>query len=136
MSLVEELVAQLGVSNDQAEGGAGLLFGLAKDKLADGDFSQLLDVLPDDVEALIGRAPSASAEASSGGMMGGIGAVADAIGLGDVADKLEDLGGLVGGFEKLGLDADMVSKFAATLIEFLKSRGGDQIVGLLQSILK
>lgn len=33
MELIQQLVSNLGVSEDQAKGGAGLLFNLAKDKL-------------------------------------------------------------------------------------------------------
>ena len=33
MELIQQLVSSLGVNEDQAKGGAGLLFNLAKDKL-------------------------------------------------------------------------------------------------------
>lgn len=137
MSLIEQLTSQLGVSNEQAQGGAGLLLQMAKEKLGSGDFSQLNDLIPDDVEALISAAPTADATASEGGgVMAGLGSVAGALGMGDIADKLGDLADLAGGFDKLGLDTGMVSKFATALMDFLKSKGGDQIVTLLQSILK
>lgn len=137
MSLIETLTSQLGVSSEQAEGGAGLLLQMAKEKLASGDFSQLNDLIPDDVEALMSKAPAAEAEGSTGGgIMGSLGSVAGALGMGDIADKLGDLGALAGGFDKLGLDTGMVSKFASALLDFLKSKGGDQIVTILQSILK
>ncbi len=137
MSLIEQLTSQLGVSNEQAQGGAGLLLQMAKEKLGAGDFSQLNDLLPDDVDALINAAPAAEAEGSTGGgIMSGLGSVAGALGMGDIADKLGDLGALAGGFDKLGLDTGMVSQFASALIDYLKSKGGGQIVAMLQSILK
>ena len=50
MSLIEALTQQLGVSSEQAEGGAGLLLQMAKEKLSEGDFSQLdSDLIPDDI---------------------------------------------------------------------------------------
>lgn len=136
MSLIEALTSQLGVSSEQAEGGAGLLLQMAKAKLGSGDFSQLSDLLPDDVEALIGKAPSAGAADAGGGIMGMVGAAADALGMGDAAEKLGDLGALSGGFDKLGLDSGMLTKFVAAVMDFLKSKGGDQVATLLQSVIK
>ena len=40
MSIVDEIMKQVGVSKEQAEGGLGLIFKLAKDKLGV-DFSQV-----------------------------------------------------------------------------------------------
>ena len=136
MSLIETLIEQLGVSNEQAEGGAGLLLQLAKEKLGAGDFSQLNDLIPDDIEALITKAPAAAGGDASGGLMGMVGAAAEALGVGDAAEKLGDLSALTGGFEQLGLDAGMLTKFVDAVMEFLKSKGGDQIVAMLQSLLK
>ena len=45
-ALIGALTSQLGVSNDQARGGAGSLFGLAKDSLSPGDFSSLSSAVP------------------------------------------------------------------------------------------
>ena len=41
MELIDQLTKSLGVSENQAQGGAGLLFKLAKDKLGAGDFSKI-----------------------------------------------------------------------------------------------
>ena len=38
MDLLQMLTSQLGVTQDQAEGGAGLLFKMAKEKLGSDDF--------------------------------------------------------------------------------------------------
>lgn len=136
MDLINDLVSQLGVSNEQAEGGAGLLFKVAQEKLASGDFSQIAEMIPG-IEDLINKAPAADAEASAGGgILGAIGGVADSLGMGDIADKLGDLAGVAGGFSKLGLDTEMVSKFATAILEFLKSKGGDSVVTILQTVLK
>jgi hypothetical protein len=39
--LIQQLVVDAGVSEEQAQGGAGLLFSLLKDKLSSGDFAQV-----------------------------------------------------------------------------------------------
>ena len=46
MELIEQLVGSLGVQEEQAKGGAGLLFQLAKDKLGDSEFAQVADCVP------------------------------------------------------------------------------------------
>ena len=57
MELIQQLVSSLGVNEDQAKGGAGLLFNLAKDKLGSGDFQQLTNAIPG-VQDLLGAAPA------------------------------------------------------------------------------
>jgi hypothetical protein len=43
LELAYQLVANAGVSEEQPQGGAGLLFGLLKDKLSTEDFAQVTD---------------------------------------------------------------------------------------------
>ncbi len=136
MELIEQLVSQLGVTNEQAEGGVGALLKMAQEKLSDGDFSQVGELIPG-LDDLIGKAPEAAAGGGDGGgLMGAIGGVAEAMGMGDAADKLGDLSSLSAIFEQLGLDTEMIAKFAAAVMEFLKSKGGEQVVTILQGVLK
>ncbi|MEM1304327.1 MAG: DUF2780 domain-containing protein [Planctomycetota bacterium] len=134
MELIEQLVAQLGVTTEQAEGGAGALFRLAQEKLSDGDFSQVANLIPG-LDELIGKAPAAPAD-GGGGLMGALGGMAEAAGLGDAAGKLGDLSSLTAIFESLGLDAGMITGFISAVIEFLQSNGGESIVAILQGVLK
>lgn len=136
MQLIDDLVSQLGVSNEQAEGGAGLLFQLAKEKLGGDDFAQVAGLIPG-IDDLIGKAPSAEAEASQGGsILGAIGGVAESLGLGDIADKLGDLAEVAGGFSKLDLDTDMISKFATLILGFVKEHGGEAVEAILKNVFK
>jgi hypothetical protein len=48
MDLISTLTQNLGVSESQATGGAGLLFKLAKDKLPAGDFAKVASAVPGD----------------------------------------------------------------------------------------
>ncbi len=123
--LIQMIISQLGVSEDQAKGGAGLLFKLAQEKLGGGDFSKLTDAIGS-VDDLIGAAP---AEGAVSGLLGGL---AGKLG----ADSLGDLASLVSGFKKLDLDAGMVQQFVPQILEFVKTKGGDEIMDLLQGILK
>ena len=54
--LIGQLVDLLGVTQPQAEGGAGAVFKQAKNNLSAGDYSQLLSALPG-IDSLIKSAP-------------------------------------------------------------------------------
>ena len=138
MELIQQLVSSLGVNEDQAKGGAGLLFDLAKEKLGAGEFQQIANQIPG-VGNLLGAAPEPSTAASAGGgMMGALGGAAAALGAGGLADKLGGLGNLAelaSGFSKLGLSSDMVGKFVPIVLSFVQSKGGDGVKGLLEKAL-
>lgn len=128
--LIGALVKQLGVTEGQAEGGAGLLFKLAKDQLG-GDFSKVTQAMPE-VQGLIGKAPESGGAAK---MLGGLASMLGGEG-GAAAGKLAGLASLAGGFSNLKLDSGMVAKFVPVVLEFVKSRKGQEIFALLASALK
>jgi Protein of unknown function VcgC/VcgE (DUF2780) len=128
MDLIQILVDQLGVDKSQASGGAGLLLNLAKEKLGDGDFSQISNMIPD-VGNLLSSAPKA------GGLGSMIGGVASALG-GEKTGGLADLASLAGGFSKLNLDSGMIAKFIPVILSFVSSKGGSQVKNILESALK
>lgn len=123
--LIAKLVAQLGVQEGQAKGGAGLLLKLAKDKLGT-DFAAVEKAVPD-AHGLIQAAP---AEGGAAKLLGGL---AGALGGGG---SLAGLASLASGFDKLKLDPSMVAKFVPVLLDFVKSRGGETVVALLSKVLK
>jgi hypothetical protein len=125
--LIQQLVAQLGVQESQAKGGAGLLFKLAQDSLG-GDFSKIASALPG-VSELIGSVPD-----SGGGLAGLAGGLLGKLG-GEHAKGLADLAGLAGGFSELKLDSSMIAQFIPVIISFAKSQGGGEIADLLAKAL-
>jgi len=73
MEIIELLTKNLGVGEDQAKGGAGLLFNLAREKLGENDFSELSQHVPG-INELIGTAPkSKGLGAALGGLASSIG---------------------------------------------------------------
>lgn len=122
LDIVQNLVAQLGISEDQAMGGAGLLFKKVQEHLSTQDFSEVMGALPE-VTQLINAAPS-----EGGGLMGMLGQV--------VGGKAGDLADLASGFSKLGLDANMIQQFVPILLSFVQQKGGTGVVELLQKVLK
>ena len=127
MELIQQLTESLGVDENQAKGGAGLIFKMAQEKLEDGDFAQLASAIPV-VQNLIGEAPE-----PSGGLAGALGGLAGAVGGGG---QLANLAALAGGFGQLGLNPTMISKFVPIILSFAQSKGGDQIQSILASVLK
>lgn len=128
MELIQLLTSQLGVSENQAKGGAGLLFKLAQDKLESGEFDQIVGAVPG-IESLMSEAPEAG-----GGLAGALGGLAGA--LGGNAGQLGTLATLASGFQSLDLDPTMVSKFAPVIMSFLQSQGGEGIQELLSKAMK
>ena len=125
MELIKLLVDQLGINKEQAEGGAGLLFNLAKKKLGDAGFKKIADAVPG-VQELLTSAPS------EGGVGGMLGKLAAKVGAGD----LGNLASLAGGFKKLNLDTGLIAKFVPVVLNFVGSKGGDTVKTLLESVLK
>lgn len=125
--LISQLVSQLGVQEGQAKGGAGLLLKLAQSKLG-GDFSKVSAAVPG-LQDLINSAPEAGgASKLLGGLVGALG--------GGKAGGLADLASLAGGFSQLKLDPQMISKFVPVILSFVQSKGGQEAVKLLASVLK
>ncbi len=127
MELISQLVESLGISEEQATGGAGALFSMAKNAMGDGDFSKLTDAIPD-VSNLLASAP----ESGGGGVLGALGGMASSLGIGD--GKASGLASLAGSFSSLDMDAGMVGKFVPVVLNYVKSMGGDTVSSLLGNI--
>jgi hypothetical protein len=147
--LVNALTSQLGVTKPQAEGGAGALFNLAKQRMAPDQFGQVQSQVPG-IDGLMGSAPGASSnsgsnEGSTGGGLAGmasgaLGSLGGGSGGGGSSDGgamggLGALAPLAGTFSSLGLSPDMASKFLPVVLQYLNSSGGGGAAGLLRSAL-
>ena len=104
-----------------------MLFKMAKEKLGDGDFSQIASAVPG-MEEMIGAAPE------SGGMAKAMGSLTS--GLGGKLGQMGSLAGVASGFSKLGLEKDMIGKFVPTILSFVQSKGGDSVKSLLANVMK
>jgi len=121
MELIENLTKQLGVSETQAQGGAGLILKQAREKLGGEDFVKVSSAIPG-IEGLISAAP-----AGGGGMLSGLGKTLGGAG---------GLAGLAGGFSQLGLDSSMIGKFLPVILSFVQSKGGDGVKSILEKALR
>ena len=127
LDLVGLLTKNLGVSNEQAEGGAGAIFNAASKNMSVDDFAKVTDSLPE-VTSLMN---SFSSGDSGSGSLGGLSSV-----LGKSGSSLSTLAGLSDTFSKFGLSSDMVGKFIPIVLEYAQSKGGSQIANLLKSALQ
>ena len=126
LGLVDLLSSQLGVSKDQAEGGAGSIFQLAKQNLSVENFSEIAKAVPG-IDQMIGAAPKTEGSSS---ILGGVSSM-----MGSSSSKLGGMAGLTSSFEKLGLTGDMVGKFTPVILDYVKNKGGEHVMNLLKGAL-
>jgi len=121
--LVGQLTKQLSITPQQATGGAGALFGLAKSRLSPADFSKISGVVPG-MSSFLKAAPS-----TSGGS--GLSSLA-----GELPGNVGGLASTAGSFEKLGLSPSMAGKFVPILTNYVHAKGGASTASLLSGALK
>lgn len=127
MNLVGLLMKNLGVSQNQAAGGAGAIFNTASQNLSTEDFAKVTAALPE-AQSLMDAAPVAD---EGSGALGGLSSVLD-----KKKSGATSLTALAGSFSKLGLSSDMVGKFIPVVLQYAKAKGGDVVSGLLKSALQ
>lgn len=126
-ALVNILSQQLGVSSQQAIGGAGAIFSIAKQGLPASDFGQISSVVPG-MPQILAAAPRI-ASSSTGGLLGAAGsALGASSGLGQLANAAI-------AFQNLGLGAGMVNQFIPIMLQYVQNQGGSATMGLLQRVL-
>lgn len=124
--LIGLLTGKLGVTDQQAEGGAGAIFDYAKQKLGAEDFSKVTDALPG-VDSLIGSAPESST------LTGKLGSSVPS--LGGQSSSAAGMASLAEQFSTLGLDSKMVNEYITVILDYAKSEGGETVMNLLKGAL-
>ncbi len=125
--LVGLLVKQLGVSEQQATGGAGAVFKSAQGSLEPNDYATLTTAMPE-ISGYVAKAPEVKKKSS--GWMSSASSL-----MGDSGKKAENASTLLDSFESLGMDGDMLAQFTPIIMDYVKKKGGDICVSLLQSAL-
>lgn len=125
-SLTGILMERLGVTQAQAEGGAGALFQAAKQRMTDSAFQQLRQAVPG-VDDLLAAAPEQSSAVDRLGS--GISSmVGEDSAIGNAAS-------LISAFQQLDLSQGMVSQFTPIVVDYVRQQGGPQLANLLQIAL-
>ncbi|HUH65889.1 MAG TPA: DUF2780 domain-containing protein [Syntrophales bacterium] len=125
--LVQLLTKDLGVTEKQASGGAGSIFNLAKQNLSAGDFAQVSKAVPG-INSMMAAAPKSE---GATGMLGGASSL-----LGGGASSVDKAAGLAGSFSQLGMNAGMVNQFMPIIMNYVKAKGGQHTMQLLEGALK
>lgn len=123
--LVKILEKRLGVTAEQAAGGAGAIFSFAQRRMSANDFRKLADATPA-ISDLIGKSPRFD-PAVGGGLIGWISKYIGGLG------ALRPLGPV---FRQLDLERDSVMRFVDILIQFAEEEGGPQVAAALTKALK
>lgn len=126
--LINMLTSQLGISAEQASGGAGALMNYAKQSLDAEKFAEIANAVPD-LAGLVDAAPAATEGSSAAGQL------ASALGESDSAGTLNKLAGLQGGFDKLGMSPEQITQFVPVVLDYAKSMGGDAVSAILKQAL-
>ena len=126
-SLTDTLVKQLSISNEQAQGGAGALFQLAKSKLDAGQFAELSKAVPE-IDSLLSAVPKPS------GALSGLAQDASSA-LGEANNPYGNLAGLATTFTALNLSPDQVDEFVPVVVDYVRAKSGALTANMLQSAL-
>ncbi len=121
--LVETLTSRLGISDQQASGGAGALLALAQASLSGKEWGQLTSLIPQ-AGALAGKVDLSQFD---GGTLGAIGDL-----LGD--DSGPSMANVMGAFDNLGLDVTSISSFVPVILDYLQQQGGAELVDTLTQL--
>jgi hypothetical protein len=120
-SLTGLVTAQLGVTEQQAQGGLGTLFSVAQSTLDGADFQQLSEHVPE-MASLLGAAPEVSERTKGISSL-----VAET---GKYGDALKSGNEAYAQFKTLGLDAAQIPQYIEITNQFLKKQGGTDIASL------
>ncbi len=116
--LLNTLGTQLNVTPQQAVGGTGALLGLAKNKLAGNDYSQLTKSVPG-----LDQLSGSSALGSLGGLGGMLGNSGSNSAVGSALGNVQSMGDVNKAFGALGMDSGMVGQFVPVILQYLGQQG-------------
>jgi hypothetical protein len=119
------LTKQLGVTPQQATGGAGAIFSLAKNNLSSADFGKLASAVPG-MGGFLNAAPKPQNDAASSAASSAASALGPVTG-GAAGGAAANAGGLLSlgsSFKSLGLSPEMATKFAPVMQQYLASKSG------------
>jgi Protein of unknown function VcgC/VcgE (DUF2780) len=123
--LIGQLTKKLSISPEQAIGGSGAIFGLAKTRLNPEEFLKVSDAVPG-MDGLLKAAPQPKQQGTDP-----FSSVTSAL-----PGSAKSLSSLSGAFSQLGLSPDMASKFVPVLTDFVKKKGGKDVAKILSGAFK
>lgn len=125
-SLTELLVNRVGVTQAQAEGGAGALFQAAKAKMKPESFAQLEQSIPG-IQSMLATVPTQPSKI--GALAGGLSS------LGIAGNSSGELLAAAYAFQQQGMSPSLIQKFIPVVVEYVKSNSNGVLANTLSSAL-
>ncbi len=142
LTLSATLQQNLGVTREQAEGGAGVMLQFVQTRLAPDEFRIIADSI-EAVSDLIGKAPSSTQNRAQGlrGWLPALRHWCDRFCRGEIwfwrwTGGLGPIGSLAAQFDSLDLPRSMIARFADEVIPYFHGTGGDEPQQLLRRVLR
>jgi hypothetical protein len=129
--LASILSDKLGISSDQALGGLGSIFKIAKQRMVPSDFAKVSSAVPGMDQYLAAAVQPQAQQSGNGALLSAASAV-----LGGENSTLGSLASLAGSFQSLGMKPSMVGKFVPVILDYVKQQGGSSTMSLLESALR
>lgn len=117
--LSSQIMQAADVDNTQALGGAGALFGLAKESMSAEDFSKVTDAVPE-MDKMLDAVPA----------MGGSTSTFSA-----AATSLAGTPKMLAAFDKLGISQDKVALYTPVIVNYIEKKGGKVLADKLAKSL-
>ncbi len=130
LALINILTGQLGINPQQAMGGAGSIFQVAQQRMQPGDFSRLSSAVPG-MDQYLAAVPSQVAPNGSNALWNAAGNL-----MGGPSSNLGSLVSLVGTFQTLGMNTDMIGRFVPVMLQYVQQQGGSATMSLLETALR
>lgn len=122
IGLVDILMRQLGVSQQQALGGAGAIFQVAQGSMNPQAFATLSQSIPG-MNTMLGAAPASPIAGGLSSLMGG------------GNNTLGNMAVLAASFQQLNLSPDLVGQFIPIVTNYVSQTSGQMTANLLQTAL-
>ena len=127
ISLTDMLTRQLGISQQQALGGAGAIFQAAQGNMKPQAFTTLSQSIPG-MNNMLNAAPVIPDSISN--MAGGVSSM-----MGGTGNALGNTASLATSFQQLNLSPDMVGQFIPIITDYVRNSSGQVTADLLRSAL-
>jgi len=119
--LIKGIMDSAGVNEEQAKGGTGALFEMAKGKMDKADFDKVSDAVPN-MSDLLSSVPNVGGGKTSM--------------LGSAAKQLVGMPKVLAVFDKLGISRDKVKLFTPVIVNYVEKKGGKALSSLLENAFK
>lgn len=124
--LVNALVKQLGISSEQAAGGSGALFKVAKTRMTEEAFNQLSTSVPN-MDGMLAAVPKTQ-PTSTAGLLSSLASTSGNATLASAASLYDT-------FKQLDLSKDMIGQFTPVVVDYVQKNSGEVTANLLKTAL-